>query len=181
MTKTYYLSASGIKVESYGGELLKQTTFYNWSNIYVSDIYHESKQILLMVSGAGRVPVLTITSNDTVSGYEDFVTSFDTICADILSKASNEAISLSNNLLEDVRGLSFLYIADTSAHTADIYGFEVIEDAVISAITSGETNLVSTLGISGVTLTSSDGFFPLGKYAASSIQLTSGKIKAIIR
>lgn len=70
-------------------------------------------------------------------------------------------------------------ISNTSANTGTFRGFVVNEDAVVSAILdSSSTSILSSLGLSGVTLKS--GAFisvPDGDYI-SSITLTSGSIIA---
>ena len=73
-------------------------------------------------------------------------------------------------------------ISNTSANTGAFRGFVVNEDAVVSAILdSGSNSILSSLGLSGVTLKS--GAFisvPDGDYI-SSITLTSGSIIAYNR
>jgi len=70
-------------------------------------------------------------------------------------------------------------ISNTSANTGVFRGFVVNADAVVSAILDeGSSSLMTTLGLSGVTLKS--GIYisvPNGKYI-SSITLTSGSIVA---
>ena len=90
MTKTYYLSASGIKVESYNGETLIQTTFYSWSNVYVSDIYHLSGQIILLVNGTTKTPSIVINNGDDIDGFNDF--------NDVISYVLYSVSTFSNNL-----------------------------------------------------------------------------------
>ena len=70
-------------------------------------------------------------------------------------------------------------ISNTSANTGVFRGFVVNADAVVSAILDeGSSSIMTTLGLSGVTLKS--GIYisvPNGKYI-SSITLTSGSIVA---
>jgi hypothetical protein len=67
-------------------------------------------------------------------------------------------------------------ISNTSANTGRWKGFIVNSDAVVSAISFGETSLLSELGLSGVTL--KQGIFITVKeeQVITSITLTSGSI-----
>ncbi len=66
-------------------------------------------------------------------------------------------------------------IRDTAAHSIDGYGFLVIEDAVISAITLGAGEQQTTNAYTSATF--SAGTFVPVKF--TSITLTSGSIKAM--
>jgi len=67
-------------------------------------------------------------------------------------------------------------ISNTSANTGRWKGFIVNSDAVVSAISFGETSLLTELGLSGVTL--KQGIFITVKeeQVITSITLTSGSI-----
>ena len=73
-------------------------------------------------------------------------------------------------------------ISNTSANTGVFRGFVVNEDAVVSAILdSGSNSILSSLGLSGVTLKSGAFISVADGEFISSITLTSGSIIAYNR
>lgn len=96
-----------------------------------------------------------------------------------ISTSSNQENEISS--LNDIKGLDFIIVSDTSAHLGTIYAIEVCEDAMFSEILVGGSNVVTSKGLNGKTVTPQWGLLPFGKAAASSVTLTSGTVKLYLR
>ena len=81
---------------------------------------------------------------------------------------------------DEVSGIDFLFITDTSAHAGlDCYMIYVDADTVFSEILVGGVNVVTAKGLAGKTVHAGT-LLPFGKVHATSIDLTSGQVAAYI-
>jgi hypothetical protein len=82
--------------------------------------------------------------------------------------------------LKEVAGQDFLCITDTTTHTPiDCTMIYVMSDTVFEVITVSATNVVSTKGLSAVTVPAGT-MLPFGKAHATEVHLTSGSVIAYI-
>lgn len=192
MAREITISSTLISIVTKDGEDTIRESYFKYSDVSITDINYVSSRISLRIFNSPDINFSSIDyNNDTIMGdYEDFaafVTAFKAYAlasesVDANVAAINANVSDIESSINDIRGKDFLFVSDTNPHTGlVIYGFDVCEDAVISSLVVGGNNVVTDKGISGVTLSSSYGFFPLGTIPATAITLTSGKVKLYIR